>query len=114
VLLYLLEEIDEHLALQWDGNTLQIPVDHAPTLLSDLRDLYYDALRGRRGHVSTVGGEPSIHMSVHNQGPGIFVVLEHAIEDHTTRLAFPVGAVPTFLNAAGAALTRLRSIMQES
>jgi hypothetical protein len=109
IFLYLLEERDRHLSLQWDGRSLLIPIDHVSELLEDLRTLYYDALRGRRGHVSTVGGEPRVHMSVHNQGSTIAVVLEHEIDGRQTRLAFPVGQVPTFLNTAAAVLRRLQT-----
>jgi hypothetical protein len=107
IFLYLLEEHDRHLSLQWNGRSLLIPVDHVEEMLEDLRTLYYDALRGRRGHVSTVGGEPSVHMSVHNQGSTIAVVLEHELDGRQTRLAFPVAQVPTFLNTASAVMRRL-------
>lgn len=109
IFLYLVEERDRHLSLQWDGRSLLIPIDHVEQLLEDLRTLYYDALRGRRGHISTVGGEPGVHMSVHNQGSTVAVVLEHEIDGRRTRLAFPVGQVPTFLNTATSVLRRLPS-----
>jgi hypothetical protein len=108
IFLYLVEEQHRHLSLQWDGRSLMIPVEHVSELLEDLRQLYYEALRGRRGHVSTVGGEPAVHMSVHNQGSTLAVVLEHEIDGRQTRLAFPVNQVPTFLNTATAVMRRLQ------
>jgi hypothetical protein len=108
IFLYLLEEQNRHLSLQWDGRALLIPIGSVAELLEDLRQLYYDALRGRRGHVSTVEGEPAVHMSVHNQGSTLTVVLEHEIDGRQTRLAFPVDQVTTFLNTAAAVMRRLQ------
>lgn len=107
VFLYLQEEEDRHLALQWEGRTLLVPMGHARELLSALRDLYYETLRGRRRPVSTVGGEPEVRLRVHSQGSAITVELEHEIAGRSTRLVFPVGDVPRFLSVAEAAITRV-------
>jgi hypothetical protein len=110
VYLYLQEEREHHLSLQWDGNSLLVPVDHVQDMLTDLRDLYYNALRGRRGHVSTIEGTPSVQMSVHNQGSALHILLEHEIDGKVTRLSFPVGEVPAFLNSGAAASRKIAGL----
>jgi hypothetical protein len=92
------------LALQWDANTLELPVEHLEEMLTDIRGLYYDALRGRRGHALEVGRHPTVTISVHNQGPQMYVVFEHQIDGERTSLAVPAGEVPAFLNALRSAL----------
>lgn len=105
---YLLEGQPLYLALHWDGGTLAIPIGHVARMLEDLRGLYYEALRGRRGHVSTVPGSPATHMSIHSHDAGIYVMLDQESGDRMVTLLFPVREVPTFLNAADAALRRIR------
>lgn len=93
------------LALHWDDNTLELPVAHLEELLSDLRALYYDALRGRRGRSLTVGDYPVVTIGVHNQGTQLYTHFQQDVDGEITMLAFPAGEVPSFLNAARAALT---------
>lgn len=112
VFLYLQEEHDRHLSLQWDGYSLQIPVAEIQHTLDALRDLYYDALRGRRGQVAVPGAD--LHLSVHNQGSASFVALEGEYEGKIHRLSIPTGQVPSFLNAGSTALSRLEAQATES
>lgn len=115
VFLYDLREGERRfLDLQWDGRSIAVPVDEVDVLLSDLRDLYYDALRGRRGQELTIGGDPPIRISIHHQGSSTHVVFEHDQEDSLSRLHFPVGDVPSFLNVAGAAMTRQKAMSSEA
>jgi len=84
----------------------ELPVADLEELLTDIRSLYYDALRGRRGRTITVGKYPMVAISVHNQGADLYCVLQQDIDGEVTSLSFPANEVPAFLNAARAALTR--------
>lgn len=107
VFLYLQEEEERHLALQWEGRSFLIPVDSIGAMLAELRDLYYDALRGRRRSVSVAGGEPGVRMSVHNLGSTLAVELAYEGVPDGTRLTFPLGDVPAFLTAGESAIVRI-------
>ncbi|MGH2442676.1 MAG: hypothetical protein ACRDFX_05895, partial [Chloroflexota bacterium] len=107
IFLYLQEDRDRRLTFHWDGRVLEILEENVGGLLDDLRTLYYDALRGRRSHVSSGTGDPAVNMSIHNVGSASMVVLEHDIGGKVTRLQFPVGDVPTFLNVAESVMARI-------
>lgn len=92
------------LVLQWEGNTLDLPADHLGALLTDLRRLYYEALRGRRGQVLTVGEYPFVTITVHSEGGQLCFVFQQEIEGESTSLSFPASEIPTLLDAARAAL----------
>jgi hypothetical protein len=101
-----------NLALRWGEGELALPMEEVEELVADLRELYYDALRGRRGRPLTVGEHPAVTISVFNQGPHMYCTLEHETPDGLMRLQFPANQVPVFLDAAQAALTRMeREIM---
>jgi hypothetical protein len=93
------------LALEWEGQYFELPAVHLEELLSDLRGLYYDALRGRRGRTLEVGEYPVVTISVRNQGTQLYVWIEQEIDGEVTALTFPAGEVPILLNAASAAFT---------
>jgi hypothetical protein len=92
------------LALEWRGQYFDLPVDDLQTLLQDLRDLYYDALRGRRGRTLTIGEYPVVSISVRNQGADLFIRMQQEIDGEVTALTFPAAEVPLLLDAARAAL----------
>jgi len=92
------------LVLQWEGNTLELPADRLENLLSDLRALYYEALRGRRGQGLTLGDYPCMTVSVHSQEGQLCLVFQQEIEGEMTSLSFPAREIPTLLDAARAAL----------
>ncbi|MBV9281231.1 MAG: hypothetical protein JOZ41_14215 [Chloroflexi bacterium] len=94
------------LHLRWGGNILELPVNDLDDILSDIRSLYYDVLRGRRGRTLTVGDYPLVTVSVQNRGTDLYCVLQQDVDAEVTTLAFPAREVPTFLNAARAALAR--------
>jgi len=94
------------LSLRWEATSMELPVGDLEDLLADVRSLYYDALRGRRGRTLSVGEYPIITISVENRGAQLYCVLQQDVDGEITELAFPANEVPTFLNAARAALTR--------
>ena len=94
------------LHLQWESNSLELPVRDLEELLSDVRGLYYDTLRGRRGRSLSVGEYPVVTISVQHQGTQLYCMLDQEIDGEITSLRFPASEVPTFLNAARAALSR--------
>lgn len=87
------------LVLQWEDNTLELPTGHLEELLSDIRALYYDALRGRRGQTLAIGRHPTVVVAVRNQGPQMCLVLQYEIDGEGTSLSVASGDVPAFLNA---------------
>lgn len=105
---YLLADEPLYMAMHWPGGSLAVPMVHVPRMLEDLRNLYYDALRGRRGHISTVPGSPATHMSIHSHGAGIYVMLDQESADRMVSLLFPVRELPAFLNSADRVLQRVR------
>lgn len=98
------------LILRWDGQTLEVPTDHLEELLSEIRALYYDALRGHRGRTLTVGQSP-VAISIRNQGAQIYLELRD--EARSSRLSVPAGEIPSFLNAARAALSQTQGVEEE-
>lgn len=103
ILLCLREDEERSLALQWEGHTLDVPLDRVDDMLNDLRTLYYDALRGRRGQASAIGGtDLGLHMSVHHRGAAGQVLIEREQDDRVIRLAIPVADVPEFLDIVSA------------
>jgi hypothetical protein len=92
------------LSLQWSGKSIGLPVDRLVELISDLRDLYYDSLRGRRGRPITVETQPPVTISVLHHGTQLYFALAQETEGSGTHLSFPVSEVPIFLDAARAAL----------
>jgi hypothetical protein len=100
------------LALTWNNRSLSLPLDGLETLTQDVRELYYDALRGRRAQPLTVNGEPAVTVGIHNEGTRMFCTVQSGADDSTVRLQFPADQVPLFLDATRAALARLeREIM---
>jgi hypothetical protein len=93
------------LALEWEGQYFELPVDHLEELLTDLRALYYDALRGRRGRALEVGEYPVVTISVRNEGTQLYVWIQQEIDGEITALTFPASEAPILLNAARAALS---------
>lgn len=94
------------LNLRWEANNLELPIDDLEELLADVRALYYDALRGRRGRALSVGEYPIVVISVQNQGTQLYCTLQQEVDGEVTALTFPASEVPTFLNAARAALSQ--------
>jgi hypothetical protein len=97
-------EESRSLAILWEGQALELPVQHLEETLADIRSLYYDALRGQRGRTLTVGAASPVEIRIHNQGAQLQLELRHAGDDHDAALMFPAGEIPIFLNAARAAL----------
>jgi hypothetical protein len=106
VFFFLPEAEPRRLAIQWEGRSLQLPIDHLAELTGRVRDLYYDTLRGRRGRAVTIGTRPAVTISVHHHGTTSFLALDQEIDGKTTHLSFPTQQVPAFLNVAEAALTQ--------
>jgi hypothetical protein len=77
-----------------------------------VRELYYDALRGRRGQPLTIDGEPVVTVGIHNEGTHMYCTVQSDAGDGTVRLQFPANQVPLFLDATAAALAKMeREIM---
>ena len=77
-----------------------------------MRELYYDALRGRRGRPLTIDGEPVVTVGIHNEGTHMYCTVQSDAGDGKVRLQFPANQVPLFLDATAAALAKLeREIM---
>ncbi len=85
---------------------MELLVDDLEDLLADVRSLYYDALRGRRGRALSVGQYPIVTISVQNRGAQLCCVLQQETDGEITELAFPANEVPAFLNMARAVLSR--------
>jgi hypothetical protein len=98
---------DPELNLRWETNLLELPLNDLEDFLTELRNLYYDALRGRRGRVLSVGKYPVVQVSIHNQGAHLHCLLEQEVDGEVTCLAFPAGEVPNFLTAARSAVAKL-------
>jgi hypothetical protein len=92
------------LALEWDANYFEIPVEELGDLLTDLRALYYDALRGRRGRTLSVGQYPIVTISVRSREAQLFIRFQQDIDGDITALTFPASDVPGLLDAAQIAL----------
>ncbi|HLJ68408.1 MAG TPA: hypothetical protein VKX16_13715 [Chloroflexota bacterium] len=107
VFLYAEDEENPSLLLQWGKRSLQLPIDYLETLLSNLRALYYDALRGRRGPAVSVGDVAPVTLSVHHDGPAMVIALRQTVDGTETILTFPVAEAPVFLNQAGAVMARI-------
>lgn len=100
------------LALTWNDRSLSLPLDGLGTLTQDVRELYYDALRGRRGQPLTIEGEPVVTVGIHNEGTHMYCTVQSGVGDSRVRLQFPANQVPLFLDATAAALAKLeREIM---
>ncbi len=96
------------IALCWENRTLVVPLARMESVITVLRDLYYNALRGQRGLPLAIADEPTLTVSVHNQGTQVYFALRHEQDGAVTRLTFPAGEVPVFLDAARAALAKIR------
>jgi hypothetical protein len=107
VFLFLQETEPRELTLQWEGRSLQLPAEHLEEFLSRVRDLYYDALRGRRGRAVTVGTRPAVTVSVHHHGATMYLALDQDLDGKTTHLSFPTGEVPAFLNVTETSVARI-------
>jgi hypothetical protein len=107
VFLFLQDAEPRSLTMQWEGRSLQLPADHLEDFMARVRDLYYDALRGRRGRAVTIGTRPAVTVSVHHHGTTTFLALDQEIEGKTTHLSFPTQQVPAFLNVAETALANI-------
>jgi hypothetical protein len=86
-------EAHRHLRLSWTEGSLGFPLATLDSLLSDIRSLYYDALRGMRGRTVAVGDAP-IDVALHSHQPTLYV--EFRGPEGT--LAFPTSEIPAFLN----------------
>jgi hypothetical protein len=95
------------LNLRWDSNSLEWPVSDLEEIVSDVRALYYAALRGRHGRPLSVGNYPIVTIKVEHHGTELCCVLQQEIDGEVTALSFPASEVPQFLNAALAALSRI-------
>jgi hypothetical protein len=112
VLLALQTGPQSSLALTWNNRCLSLPLDGLETVTEDVRELYYDALRGRRGQPLSVDGEPAVTVSIHNEGTRMYCALQSGVDGSSVRLQFPANQVPLFLDATRAALAKLeREIM---
>jgi hypothetical protein len=107
VFFFLPETEPRTLTMQWEGRSLQLPVEHLGEMMARVRDLYYDTLRGRRGRAVTIGTRPAVTLSVHHHGATNYLALDQEIEGKVTHLAFPTQQVPAFLNVAEAALAKI-------
>jgi len=96
------------IALCWENRTLVVPLARMESVITVLRDLYYNTLRGQRGLPLAIADEPTLTVSVHNQGTQVYFALRHEQDGAVTRLTFPAGEVPVFLDAARAALAKIR------
>lgn len=85
------------LTLQSAGRSLQLAVDHLEELLSDIRALYYDAFRGKRGHMTV--GEPPIEIGIRTIGTQMCLDLRQERDGETACLSFPAEEIPAFLDA---------------
>ncbi len=100
------------LAFTWNDRALSLPVDALGTLIQDVRELYYDALRGRRGQPLTIDGDPVVTVGIQNEGTHMYCTVQSGTGDSRVRLQFPANQVPLFLDATAAALAKLeREIM---
>ena len=95
------------LALEWEVQYFELPLQQLEELLADLRELYYDALRGRRGRTLSVGDYPVVTIGVRNQGAQLFVSIQQEIDGELTELSFPASELPVLLDAARAAVQRV-------
>jgi hypothetical protein len=111
VFLYLEEQYGRFLSFQWDGYALLVPIDEVQPLLEQLRALYYDAVRGRRGQITTSGAGPDIHLSAQSQGSTTMFAVQQENEGKVSRLTFPAGDVPSFLSAATAAMKKVQTAL---
>jgi hypothetical protein len=87
------------LTLSWDEGALRLPLSEIETLLADIRDLYYDSLRGMRGRALAIE-DPPLDITLLSRGQQ----LQIEIRGPESTLAFPASEVPTFLNATREAL----------
>jgi hypothetical protein len=95
---------DGTLAIQWGNRSIALPVSTLSGVISDFRDLYYDALRGRRGKPIVVAAQPPMTISVLHQSTQLYFALAQEREGSGTHLSFPANEVPLFLDAAREAL----------
>jgi len=93
------------LGLAWQDNWLDLPDRTEENVITPLRALYYETLRGRRGQSRILSEEPALRASVHNHGLQPFLVLEQENAGHATALTLPVGDIPAFLDAVEAILS---------
>jgi hypothetical protein len=99
-IVFLRLEPEEHmLYLNWEDRWIRLPLSNLDEFLANLRDLYYETLRGKRGRTIEVGG---VVISVQHHGFTNFIVLEQESDGRKTELSFPAGEVPIFLNGATA------------
>jgi hypothetical protein len=86
-------EAHRHLRLSWTEGSLGFPLVALDSLLSDIRSLYYDALRGMRGRTVAVG-DASIDVALHSHQSTLYV----EFRGPEGKLAFPTSEIPAFLN----------------
>jgi hypothetical protein len=82
------------LTMSWEGGTLDLAPDTLDTFLSDVRTLYYDALRGMRGR-SVRMDDPPVEAALSSRG----TTLHLELRGPEATLAFPASEIPPFLNA---------------
>ncbi|GAC1512933.1 MAG: hypothetical protein NVS2B16_16690 [Chloroflexota bacterium] len=92
------------LTLAWSEHALHISLDALKDLLVEMRALYYDALRGRRGGMLVVGDTPATTIDIDNHGTRLYCRFSQRSGDDSFSLVFPASEVPLFLDAAEAAL----------
>jgi hypothetical protein len=95
------------LRLAWGDHAMSLPADRLGSFAADLRALYYDALRGRRGRPLAVNADQPVTVSIDNEGAQLYCTLQTGEAGDRTRLHFPATQVPVFLDATQAALAKL-------
>jgi hypothetical protein len=87
------------LCLSWDGGSIRLPTAGLEDMLTDVRALYYDALRGVRGRSLSVE-DPPVEIALLSRG----TELQIEFRDGSDSLSFPAREIPAFLNATREAL----------
>ncbi|HZU13857.1 MAG TPA: hypothetical protein VFB58_13530 [Chloroflexota bacterium] len=98
VRLHLDVEEQQTLVVRHGETVVRLPLPGLSGVLSDVRSLYYDAVRGRRGR--TVQAGPTT-IGIRNQGTTLMVDLQDGADGP---LSFRASEVPAFLDAMRAAL----------
>lgn len=92
-------EDEQGLTLSWEGGALDLALGALDTFLSDVRTLYYDALRGMRGRTVRVD-DPPVEAALLSRGGTLYLELRGP----NATLAFPASETAPFLNAIRGAL----------
>jgi hypothetical protein len=87
------------LRLAWNDEALQLPMDGLDMLLSDVRSLYYDAVRGVRGR-SIIVADPPVEIALASRGS----ILQLELRGADSTLSVPASETPGFLSTIREAL----------